>query len=103
MPRCAGAPAQLASNETPAAAANPPRNLRRPIPMRSSVIIGVALKQCELRTVIALHGRRLESRRHRRAVPLAGIESVPLARNLEALAEQFREFAGAHHAAAEFR
>src|SRR5258706_36954 len=101
MPRCDGAPAHPASNAPPTAAM-PPRNLRRSMLILSPFIF-VLLKQRELRTTVALDDRRLEARRPRRAMPLACIEPVPPARDIKPFAQQFRQFAAAAHAAAEFR
>src|SRR4051812_19528103 len=102
MPRCAGAPAQPVKSAPPAAA-SPPRNLRRSIPITPPVVdcLSVLLKKRELRIVAARRCRRLEPRRHRRAMALAGVEVEPLARNVETLPEQLRKFSAAAHAAAE--
>src|SRR3982750_4668838 len=100
MPRCAGSAAQPASIAAPAAAI-PPRNLRRAIPIHSSRLLLVLLEQCQLRVAIAFHHRRLEARRDRRAMPFSRVEAEPLRRNSETLAQQIRQFSPADHAAAE--
>ena len=63
--------------------------------------IGESLGAAALRVAGARYDRRPEVHCHRRAIPFAGIETQPPARDVEAFTQKFRHFAAAHHAAAE--